>query len=107
MAEILAAALRDNTDITDVTFAQRLDASASLGHHRTQFLVPKTEEGAQIRKPHTPAVYLCGNSLGLQPKRTRAYILEELDKWADFGVEGHFKSVRYIVVVYGQYAHDD
>ncbi|MFN3343842.1 MAG: kynureninase, partial [Flavobacteriales bacterium] len=30
------------------------------------------------------------NSLGLQPKRTREHILQELDDWAKFGVEGHF-----------------
>lgn len=27
-------------------------------------------------------IYLCGNSLGLQPKMTRKYLEEELDKWA-------------------------
>ena len=34
-------------------------------------------------------VYLCGNSLGLQPKRTAFYLERELDKWATLGVEGH------------------
>jgi kynureninase len=36
-----------------------------------------------------PYVYLCGNSLGLQPKRTKAYIDQELEDWANLGVEGH------------------
>ncbi|TPX34178.1 hypothetical protein SmJEL517_g03079 [Synchytrium microbalum] len=35
-------------------------------------------------------IYLCGNSLGLQPKRTRELISEELHVWADRGVNGHF-----------------
>jgi kynureninase len=35
-------------------------------------------------------VYLCGNSLGLQPKRSRELVLEELDVWAERGVQGHF-----------------
>src|SRR6185312_6079854 len=34
-------------------------------------------------------VYLTGNSLGLQPKKVRKYIDEELNDWADLGVEGH------------------
>ncbi|MGH9495588.1 MAG: kynureninase, partial [Candidatus Sulfotelmatobacter sp.] len=35
-------------------------------------------------------LYLCGHSLGLQPKTVRAYIEQELKDWADLGVEGHF-----------------
>ena len=35
-------------------------------------------------------IYLCGNSLGLQAKRTKAFINQELEDWATFGVEGHF-----------------
>ena len=34
-------------------------------------------------------IYLCGNSLGLQPVLTSEYIKEELQDWADLGVEGH------------------
>jgi kynureninase len=30
------------------------------------------------------------NSLGLQPKRTRAYVDEVMDDWANLAVEGHF-----------------
>ncbi len=37
-------------------------------------------------------VYFCGNSLGLQPKRTAELVNEELADWARLGVEGHFKS---------------
>ncbi|KAI9014852.1 pyridoxal phosphate-dependent transferase [Gaertneriomyces semiglobifer] len=35
-------------------------------------------------------IYLCGNSLGLQPKKTRKLLEEELDVWASAGVQGHF-----------------
>jgi kynureninase len=38
--------------------------------------------------------YLCGNSLGLQPKATRAMLLSELDAWAEHAVEGHFRGPR-------------
>ena len=42
----------------------------------------------------TSKIYLCGNSLGLQPKRLRSYVNEELDKWEIYGVEGHVKPIR-------------
>ncbi|KAI8891988.1 pyridoxal phosphate-dependent transferase [Globomyces pollinis-pini] len=35
-------------------------------------------------------VYLCGNSLGLQPKQTKSLVLQELEVWSEMGVEGHF-----------------
>lgn len=61
---------------------------------RSEFAIPPTEEGARYRTPGTPAVYLCGNSLGLMPARTRTAIVEELDKWSAYGVEGHFRGER-------------
>ena len=33
---------------------------------------------------------MTGNSLGLQPKQTKAYVNQELEDWATLGVEGHF-----------------
>ncbi|GAL68917.1 kynureninase [Jejuia pallidilutea] len=35
---------------------------------------------------------MTGNSLGLQPKQTRAYVNQELEDWANLGVEGHFEA---------------
>lgn len=52
---------------------------------RDQFHVPTHTDG-------NPSVYLCGNSLGLQPKGVRAAIEQELSDWARFGVEGHFQA---------------
>jgi kynureninase len=40
------------------------------------------------------SVYLCGNSLGLQPRRAQTYLHEEMQKWAACGVEGHFRGAR-------------
>jgi kynureninase len=37
-----------------------------------------------------PAVYFTGNSLGLQPRSAQDYIVDELEDWANLGVEGHF-----------------
>ncbi len=51
------------------------------GQYRDQFHIPKVHE--------QEAVYLCGNSLGLQPKKVSEYVLQELEDWASLGVEGH------------------
>ncbi|GAB5400631.1 MAG: kynureninase [Aureisphaera sp.] len=63
-------------------FAKTCDAQDPLSSFRNEFLFPKDPKG-------NPLVYLCGNSLGLQPKRTQSYIEQELKDWAAFGVEGH------------------
>ncbi len=64
--------------------ARELDAADPLRHFRDSFLIPRRPDG-------NPVVYLCGHSLGLQPKGTRACVEQELDSWARFGVEGHFQ----------------
>lgn len=61
---------------------------------RSEFAIPLTEHDAKYRAPGSPAVYLCGNSLGLMPSRTRTAIVGELDKWSHYGVEGHFRGER-------------
>jgi len=62
--------------------AQTFDAEDSLARFRNEFLLPKDAQG-------NPLIYLCGNSLGLQPIRTKDYIQQELNDWAKHGVEGH------------------
>ena len=66
-------------------FAARLDASDPLRGFRERFHVPVGAEGNEL-------VYFTGNSLGLQPKTAREYILEELEDWASLGVEGHINA---------------
>jgi kynureninase len=63
-------------------FAQKLDANDPLRSFRDEFHFPNFHE--------KPVVYFTGNSLGLQPKRTKSYIEQELEDWAKYGVEGHF-----------------
>ncbi|MFY7963925.1 MAG: kynureninase, partial [Chitinophagaceae bacterium] len=63
-------------------FAQQLDAQDELKHFRDAFYIPMMH-GKE-------AVYFTGNSLGLQPKSTQDYVLNELEDWASLGVEGHF-----------------
>ena len=63
-------------------FASQLDKEDQLSSYRDEFYIPKDENGNEL-------IYLCGNSLGLQPKRTKAYLNQELEDWARLGVEGH------------------
>ena len=65
------------------SFAQILDSKDPLRRFRNRFHIPQQKNG-------DPCVYLCGNSLGLQPKSTRAYVEQELKDWERLGVEGHF-----------------
>jgi kynureninase len=64
------------------SFAQELDQNDPLAKFRAQFHFPTFHENQ--------VVYFTGNSLGLQPKQTKDYILQELSDWAKWGVEGHF-----------------
>ena len=50
-------------------------------------LAPLREE---FHFPEAGPLYFAGHSLGLQPRRARQYVLEELEDWARLGVEGHF-----------------
>ncbi|RZJ64126.1 MAG: kynureninase [Flavobacterium sp.] len=63
-------------------FAQQLDAKDKLARYREEFNFPRVN-GKQV-------IYFTGNSLGLQPKRTKAYVDEVMDDWAKLAVEGHF-----------------
>lgn len=66
----------------NLTFAKQLDAEDPMKKFRNEFHIPKDKTGKE-------QLYFCGNSLGLQPKKTQEYLREELDAWAQLGVEGH------------------
>jgi len=68
-------------------YAEARDRDDPLARYRDQFIFPKEKNG------YSP-VYLCGNSLGLQPKLAAEYVQNELSNWADFAVDGHFNSDR-------------
>jgi len=63
-------------------YAKEQDLNDELSHYRNQFHIPKDKYGNEL-------IYMTGNSLGLQPKATKAYINQELEDWANLGVEGH------------------
>jgi kynureninase len=65
--------------------ARDLDAQDPLAAYRERFYIPHAADGQE-------SIYLCGNSLGLQPKTARAYVEQELQDWARLGVEGHFQA---------------
>ena len=72
------------TFINTREFAQSLDAQDELRKHRDEFHFPHVN-GKQV-------IYFTGNSLGLQPKRTKNYVDEVMNDWANLAVEGHFYS---------------
>ncbi|MCF1190717.1 kynureninase [Mangrovimonas sp. AS39] len=63
-------------------YAKEQDQNDPLKDYRKKFHIPTDQDGKEL-------VYLCGNSLGLQPKTTKEYIDQELNDWAQLGVEGH------------------
>jgi kynureninase len=63
-------------------YALQQDEQDELRQFRRQFLIPK-HSGED-------AVYLCGNSLGLQPRTAGQYIQDQLIAWQDNAVEGWF-----------------
>jgi len=64
-------------------FAQSMTAADPLTAFRERFYFSKSADGAEC-------TYLCGHSLGLQPKTARAYIEQEMKVWELLGVAGHF-----------------
>jgi kynureninase len=64
-------------------FAAELDSQDELSHFRNEFLIPGHEGGS--------AIYLCGNSLGLQPVAAEKYLKTQLNTWHELAVEGWFQ----------------
>ena len=63
-------------------FAQQLDSQDKLNKYQQEFIFPKVND--------KKVIYFTGNSLGLQPKRTKAYVDEVMNDWGNLAVEGHF-----------------
>lgn len=64
--------------------ARARDDADSLRGFRERFHLPPGADGA-------PLVYLCGNSLGLQPRGVHDRVNAELELWANRAVNGHFE----------------
>lgn len=98
------------------SYATKLDAEDPLQHLRAEFIIPtkadlkrstlnasgiasltlaihSSENSSAVSNSEIdsePCIYLCGNSLGLQPRRTIDRIHSHLSAWATKGVFGHF-----------------
>lgn len=68
---------------TNLAFATTQDQMDPLSSFRQNFDFPKNQAGEDC-------LYFCGHSLGLRPKKAKEYVIEEMDDWARYGVEGHF-----------------
>jgi kynureninase len=65
-----------------LAFAIAQDEQDVLKQFRSEFLIPK-HRGQDV-------IYLCGNSLGLQPRSAKQHIQQQLNAWEDNAVEGWF-----------------
>jgi kynureninase len=70
---------------TSAGFASEMDARDPLAAFRQKFYIPPAPDGSE-------SIYFCGHSLGLQPKRVREYIEQELHDWEKLAVEAHFRA---------------
>jgi kynureninase len=92
------------TELCTEDFARHEDTKDKLSKLRSEFIIP-TKSDLKNRKygfqrnggaATTPeddneeSIYFCGNSLGLQPRKTKEYVNRYLDTWASKGVFGHF-----------------
>ncbi|PCG91797.1 Kynureninase [Penicillium occitanis (nom. inval.)] len=81
-------------------YAEALDERDPLKSYRDQFIIPSKKDLLRKKLVDTEGndesdprcIYLCGNSLGLQPKNLRKYLDQYLRSWAIKGVTGHFVS---------------
>lgn len=81
----------------EISYALRLDAGDPISRVRSKFHIPSKADLKRptIAKPDDEklseeSVYLCGNSLGLQPKNTADLIQNFLTQWKTKAVLGHF-----------------
>lgn len=89
------------------TFAKLLDENDPVKHLKGEFLIPlksyKSHKGLtksnstakntdliNDHKDDSPCIYLNGNSLGCQPKKSQQYVSHVLDDWAKRGLGSHF-----------------
>ena len=72
--------------MNSLEYAKSLDSQDNLSDIRELFYFHK--------KNNIKTTYLCGHSLGLQPKKTAEFINQELSDWKNLGVLGHFNGTN-------------
>lgn len=81
-------------------YADLLDSQDPLRPLRNEFIIPSEADlkrttliSADSEESASPScIYLCGNSLGLQPRRTTELISSYLTAWSTKAVTGHFRN---------------
>ncbi|WPH02812.1 kynureninase 1 [Acrodontium crateriforme] len=90
-------------EIFTAEYAKQQDEQCSLRHLRDQFVIPTKGDlkrttlavkESKLDGDDDLSTYLCGNSLGVQPKLTRKYFEQYLNTWATKGVYGHFTPIE-------------
>lgn len=104
----------DDAQLCSQAYAKQLDDKDELSKLRQEFLIPtkgdlrnkefgfgpkssqaSADSSKSIKTDDSEeSIYFCGNSLGLQPRRTKEYINRYLDTWASKGVFGHFTDYK-------------
>lgn len=107
--------MQNEMDIATEEYARQRDNQDPLRRLRANFIIPsKADLARKTARPlpsekdqNEPSTYLCGNSLGLQPKLTQQYFQQYLETWATKGVYGHFKEVNDTNLAPWLYVDDD
>ncbi|KAM9328211.1 kynureninase isoform 2-T3 [Pholidichthys leucotaenia] len=83
---------------TSAEVAHYFDKHDELQHLRKNFVVPRIKDlptsDLELVDGEKECIYLVGNSLGLQPRKAKQYIEEELDNWGKMGIHGHMIGPR-------------
>ncbi|KAG9232435.1 kynureninase [Amylocarpus encephaloides] len=92
-----------SADANSLEYARSLDAKCHMREFRSKFIIPskehtKSKKAVKVVKSDEPspdpAIYFCGNSLGLQPKAISEFLQIHLNTWASIGVHGHFRDME-------------
>lgn len=75
-------------------FAEEQDQKDTLKNYKNQFYFPQ--------RNGKDAIYFCGNSLGLQAKNVQQAVMQELEDWQQYAVEGYW-GARNPWLYYQQY----
>ncbi|UZP39623.1 hypothetical protein NXS19_007439 [Fusarium pseudograminearum] len=100
VSQVAPLTMGDASNLSGRDYAIQLDTDDVLRHTRDEFNIPSKPDVARKTLPsgdsadaNDRAIYLVGNSLGLQPKRTAERIQQYLATWRTQGVQGHFKTL--------------
>ncbi len=88
----------DSSFTATLRAARELDGTDRLAPFRRHFHLPAGRAGRRI--------YLCGHSLGLQPRGVAPLLAEVLDDWRQLAVDAHFDATRPWVDYHRQVVDD-